>query len=341
MPTASSKSPLAGLFRRLKKVGYDQPFLRLAVLPDWWDDQLADNATAWAQMQLRVAQRLSLPLADLMDAAKPLSIAGTGKFRLKRAKTATQRAVVAPGMIAAHNAVHLVAPHLPEMPDLPANLTAAGLRQWVLNRNSTVDLGGLVEAGWIHGIAFFHFSPLPTRKFAGMAYYEGDRPVVVLASGHDEPPRLAFHLAHEIGHVIRGHVKPGGPILAEASFDSAGEDQDEREADMDALELLTGRKDHQLGPLYGMTALKLANESCREEQRSGIHAGTLALIYGKSAKRMPVAVNALKLMNMGSGARAIIAGALGRRLRGKTDDADELSGAVVELLPLFALHDAR
>lgn len=341
MPVTAPASPLPGLLRRLKKVGYDAPFLRRAVLPDWWDDSLAQNPASWAQIQLRIAQRLSLPLCDLVDVSKALSLPDVSSIRLKRAKAGTAREDLAAGMVAARNAVRLVVPNLQHLSPLPANLTAAALRKWVLERNSTVDLGGLLEACWAHGIAVFHFAPLPTeaKKFAGMAYYEGDRPVIVLASGYDEPARLAFHLAHEVAHVIRGHVKPGGAILCEASFDGANEDEDEREADGDALELLTGRRNPQLNPIYGLTAPKLKAEALREGKRSGIHAGTLALIYGKTAKRMPVAVNALKLMNMNAGARAIIAGALGRRLYGNdaAAAAAELPGAVVELLPLFGL----
>lgn len=342
MPASAPASPLPGLFRRLKRAGYDDQFLRRAVLPDWWDDSLADNPAAWAQIQLRIAQRLSLPLADILDLSKALARPDVSGIRLKRAKAGTAREDVAPGMVAARNAVRLVVPYLRDLPAMPANLTAAGLRKWILERNPTVDLGGLLDASWTHGIAVVHFAPLPTeaKKFAGMAYYEGDRPVIVLASGYDEPARLAFHLAHEVAHVIRGHVKPGGQILCEASFDGANEDREEREADGDALELLTGHPNPVLKPIYGLTAPKLKAESLREEKRSGIHAGTLALIYGKTAKRMPVAVKALALMNMNTGARKIIAGALGRRLMGDDGQAaaEELPGAVAELLPLFGLE---
>lgn len=89
-----------------------------------------------------------------------------------------------------------------------------------------------------------------------MAYYEGDRPVIVLASGYDSPPRQAFYLAHEVGHILRGHVKPGGEMLADSDLDTATEDKDEREADGDALELLTGQRTPEFSATYGLTAPK-------------------------------------------------------------------------------------
>lgn len=65
----------------------------------------------------------------------------------------------------------------------------------------------------------------------------------------------------------------------------------------------------------------------------------MTLIYGKTAQRMPVAIAALKLMNMDAGARAIVAEALRRRLI--SDDGHpfaELPGAVMELLPVFGVE---
>lgn len=324
------------LFRRLRAVGFDEDFVRRVVLPDWWDDSLADDpGTRW-QMELRIAQRLSLSLEDLSDPDRPLRVAGTHGIRLKRARAGTARSEVSPGMIAARNAVALVLPHLVAVPPLPACLNAPAFRQWILGRRSPVDLAGLVDACWSHGIAVLHFAPVPrnTRKFAGMTYFEGPRPVVVLASGHDAPPRLAFYLAHEVGHILRGHVVPGGDMLVDTDLDQATEDLQEREADGDALEILTGDRSPGFRPRYGLTADKLVHAVRQHEAKHGIHAGTVALIYGKTAARMPAASSALKLMKMDTGGRAILAEALSRRL---PSEASDLPGAALEVLPFLGI----
>lgn len=95
------------LFRRLKKIGYDEEFLRRVVLPDWWDDALADDPTSRVQIELRVAQRLSLPLADVANPEKPRQLARATDIRLKRAKAGMERADVLPGLIAARGVSHL------------------------------------------------------------------------------------------------------------------------------------------------------------------------------------------------------------------------------------------
>ena len=131
---------MPALLSRLKRIGFDEAFLRQVVLPDWWEDSLAEDATSRAQIELRVAQRLSLPLIDVADPRKPLLLPPATEVRLKRAKAGTERADVTPGIIAARNAVALALPHLRDVPALPANLTASELRHWILARNRTVDM---------------------------------------------------------------------------------------------------------------------------------------------------------------------------------------------------------
>lgn len=340
MPAAVSLTPL---YRRLKQAGFDRAFLQRAVLPDWWDDALASNATTRSQFELHLAQRLGVPLADLRDNDKPIALPGMNDVRLKRATIDAKRDDIAPGMIVARRTAATVLPHLRDVPPLPAHLSVGDLRKWLLARHRLVDLPALLDAAWAHGIAVFHFAPLPTaaRKFAGMAYYEEKRPVVILATGYDAPPRLAFYLAHEIVHILREHVKPGGAMIADADFEKGKEDAEEREADGDALELLTGERSPGFRAKLGLRAPALALASKNYERTHRVHAGSVALIYGKTADRMPVASSALKLMNMDTGARRLIADALRRRLfveEAGLDPAATVPGDVLEALPVFGVE---
>ena len=337
MPAAASLAPL---YRRLKTVGFDRGFLQRAVLPDWWDDSLAANATTRSQIELHVAQRLGVPLSQLRDPSQPITLPGTDDVRLKRATGGAKRGDIAPGMIVARRTAAIVLPHLRGVPPLPAHLSVGDLRAWVLARHRVVDLPALLDAAWAHGIAVFHFAPLPSaaRKFAGMAYYEGKRPVVIIATGFDAPPRVAFYLAHEIAHILREHVKPGGAMIADADFEKGKEDAEEHEADGDALQLLTGERNPKFPPIYGMTAPRLATAARNCERKDNVHAGTVALIYGKTAGRMPVAAGALKLMNMDSGARRLIADAMRRRIASEeagVDPATAVPADVLEVLPVL------
>lgn len=327
---------MSSIFRRLNAVGFDRNFVRRVVLPDWWDDALADDPGSRWQIELRIAQRLGIAVEEIADQDRRLTPASTHGVRFKRAQSTAARASIAPGMIAARKAVALLLPHIRKAPQLPVELSAPAIRQRILKKRNPVDLAGLLDVCWELGIAVFRFNPLPkkARKFAGMTYFENERPVIVLASGYDSPPRLAFHLAHELSHVLRKHVVPGGDVLVDSDLDGAAEDTQEREADADALEILVGDSNPRFSPTYGLTAPRLVTAARRYEADHQLHAGSVALVYGRTAKRMPVAVSALKLMNMDTGARAIIAEALLRHL----PETSGMSGDALEILPFVGIE---
>ncbi len=334
---------MPSLYRRLKQIGFDRPFVRRAILPDWWDDKLAEDASLRMQMHLRIARRLGLPMKDVADSTKTLALPEVNSVRLKRARQGSDRDAIAPGIVVARRTVALAISQLHGFPVFPAHLSAAALRSSILKSYPVVDFAGLVKAAWAHGIAVFHFKewPLEAKKFAGMAYYEGNVPVVVIASGYDAPPRLAFYLAHEIGHILRGHVKPDGKVLVDGDLDSTREDVEEREADEDALAILCGEKLPPLPQGAGMTPPKLKTWSRLAEGNHTIHAGTAALIFGRERKHMPLANMVLKALNMDTGGHAIIAAETRRHLLPEDGSVEvrELSPSLREVLPLLGISD--
>ena len=340
MPAAK---PMPSLYRRLKAIGYDRPFVKRTILPDWWEDKLADDASLRMQMHLRISRRLGLPMRDVADADKTLKLPDVNRVRLKRAKAGTNREEIAPGIVVARRTVALAVAQLQEMPAFPAHLTAANLRASILKNYPVVDFAGLVKAAWAHGIAVFHFKDWPTnaKKFAGMAYYEGKVPVIVIASGYYAPPRLAYYLAHEIGHVLRGHVKPDGKVLVDGDLDTVKEDVEEREADEDAVTILCGKGLPPLPDAKGITFPKLCAWARMAETKHVVHAGTAALIFGREHKHMPLANMVLKSLNMDTGGHAIIAAEVRRHLLPEDGSIEprDLSANLREVLPLLGIQD--
>ncbi|MFX9185041.1 ImmA/IrrE family metallo-endopeptidase, partial [Acinetobacter baumannii] len=80
--------------------------------------------------------------------------------------------------------------------------------------------------------------PKPGKKITGLATFIADRPIIVLCSGRDSPAWLAFHLAHELGHLMCGHVKVGGAPLVDVDLSDTDDGRHEREADRYAFQLL-------------------------------------------------------------------------------------------------------
>ncbi len=299
------------LYRRLSAIGFDADFVRNHILPDWWDDAIADVPANRALAEAWISKMLRLGVAALQDASRPLRLPPLTEFRLKRRKGTPPESILPAIVVAEQTARNLVA-QARDVPPFAGRLTAVALRRTILQDRSTISLQELVQFSWGHGIPVLHIRDLPkaSRRFCGMALFCGETPVIVLASGHDGPPWLAFHLAHELGHVLLGHVQPGGKPLADGDIDQTESDMEERQADEFACYVLTGNERPDARVLIGMRAPALARMAKEFGPRQQIDPGVLALVYGRNAGRMPVAAAALKLLDAQSGAREMIASAL-------------------------------
>ena len=84
MKTAeTSVSALQSLYARLEQAGLDRKFIRETLLPDWWDDAIAEHPTGYAEARLRIARALGLSLRQL-DSEDPLGeMLGETRLRCK------------------------------------------------------------------------------------------------------------------------------------------------------------------------------------------------------------------------------------------------------------------
>jgi len=311
----TEKSAMHDLFKRLRKIGFDPDFLRRAVLPDWWEDSLASVAANRALAEAAIARHLGLDMAQLRNAKAALTVPQLAYARLKRNKN-IEPADVAPAMYVAQHAADLVAKNLDSIPKFNQRLSSGEVRKAILKSHTHCDLASLLDFCWAAGVAVIHVKGLPekTKKIDGMALFCGSTPVIVLASAKDSPPWLAFHLAHELGHILLGHVKEGMGPWVDGSIDSKGEDKNETEADEFACEVLTGQRRMSFKPTLEMTAEKLAVAVKAYGQKHGISAGIVTLFYGRSANRWGPAQIALKKLGEDHGAHEQIDRALATKL---------------------------
>jgi hypothetical protein len=300
------------LYERLKAHGIERQYIQSAVLPDWWDDSLYDEPSNRQLAELYVSKFLGIRLQQLVNAAAPIAPPDQ-LARLKRSKRADD-AHVAGAIVAALHAARVVADLMKEHLPFTGIRSALEIRTQLLSRPDCTwpDLRNLVDYCWQHGIGVVHVTKLPkvpgSKTIAGLATFVGARPVVVLCSGRDSPAWLAFHLAHELGHIMSGHVSPGSKALVDLKLDQASDEKDEKEADQYGFQVLTGREVPSFtGP--SMTGETLAAAARRFGEQNRIHPGTVALVYGYSRDRLPVAQRALSVMGEDHGAREILADA--------------------------------
>lgn len=296
------------LYRRLRELGFDADFIRARVLPDWWDDSLASAPANRALAEAAVSRMLGFPISDLRKPDAKLKLPATSQVRLKRRQDTTDKEV-APTILVAERAATAIVSSLIGVPPFVGETTATSVRGSILQRRRLVDLESLLDFAWRQGIAVLHVSGMPSasKRFSGMALFCKSVPVVVLASKSDSPPWIAFHLAHELGHILLGHVTHGREGLADVDIDKTARDDQERESNAFACEVLTGHPNPNPGPIYGLTGERLAALARQEGLKTGTDPGALALIYGRNANRMGAAQNAIKLMGMDRGAHSAIA----------------------------------
>ena len=66
------------LMERMEKAGFDEAFVRRAILPDWWSEECDRNADLLPDFEFKVARFLRMPLAEVRDPAVALRIPELG-----------------------------------------------------------------------------------------------------------------------------------------------------------------------------------------------------------------------------------------------------------------------
>jgi hypothetical protein len=320
------RSSMRDLYDRLKERGFDPSYLRSFVLPEWWTDDMADTEANRALAEAFIAKQLGFSVQELRKPTRSLTLPSLTQLRFKRYKGQVDDKVRASALVAQRAAQAALRAMSDRLPPFQGSRTAVAIREEILRRSQYVGLDSLLSYCWESGIPVIRLTHVPAsgKRFDGMATFVGDRPLIVLASGRDAPPWLAFHLAHELGHIVMGHVRPGGSGVIDWKLETeTGRGADERSSDRFACEVLTGSPAPKIRDLRA-TAPRLAVIAASSGPKEGIDPGVLALIYGRSNNRWAVAQSALKHLERDAGGQAAVSKHLDRYLADATvSEADE------------------
>ena len=291
-------NPMADLDRRLKAVGLTRKILRRMILPDWWDDQIALNPAGYAEGLSWISRHLGLDLAALRDPTRPVVFRDLRVCKFKKSRKATEaQLALARGMATRVAQLVNLATSRP-CRSLPAN--ASQMRGEILGRDDPwVSFSNLIDYCWSIGIPVVHVTPLPKSKRPdGLALMVQGRPVIVLCKqGHFTAPML-FVLAHELGHIVLGHVPDDG-VLIDEDLKTNVEDQEERDANQFAVELLNGDADRRYSASGRWpNAAQLAKDAREIGLESRVDPGHVVLNYAHTmgSRFRPVAHAALGIL---------------------------------------------
>ncbi len=233
------------LFATLRSAGLTRS-QAVALLPDWWEPAVARTESGLWETTLLLSRRLSIDAVALADGAIR-RVGAVSDLRFKHTARFNEEALQAATLIASSLARAVVG--ATKKVPLPTDLSAEKVRAMLLaGPSGRVDFDSLLACCWEFGIPVVPLPNLPkgVKKMDAAALKVGLRPAIVITRKNDSKAWLGFLLAHELGHIVKGHVPENGSIIEGSlqdtvEFDAIGQaDQQEIEANEFAHALLGG-----------------------------------------------------------------------------------------------------
>ena len=322
---------MADFYQRLATVGLPKAFVRKQGLPDWWCDDYEESEGAIVTAAAHVSKRLNLDLKSLLNEQELPRFVLTSQPKYKtQSGTDPQQLPVSSAIAAKVAQIVASACNRPYQPI--EHFSVAEIREEILKARQYVDLEGFLDFCWSHGIPVIHYSRFPegVKKFQGMVACFYQRPVIVLSLNASSPSRLLFIAAHELGHILKGHLNlMSEGVLVDEAVELESKDDEEIEANEVAAELLLGRPDQFYGQLRNYTAPQLAEYARRVGLNDRVSPGVVALNYGWYKHHWGSANGALKILEPSADAPQLINHYLLQHL-----DWDELGNDYQEYLEL-------
>ena len=270
--------------RLSKKTGYSTSAIQ-AAWPEWWSAAADISPSAQAELRFSVARKLGLDPRTLIDDEGPQFMwDDSAKYKNFKGDERERLAITSFGISVSRMLLSGV-PNYVVLQDVDA----ATLRTSILSSQKFIRFQDLLGLLWGIGIPVIHLQvhPLAAKHMCAMAVSIDDRYAILLAKDAKYPAATAFHLAHEIGHILHGHVERGSAVIdmADPVEQATQGDDEENSADRFALELLTGDPDFTIEKIgAGRGGRQLAAQVIKLGDQLRIEPGTLALCYGYVTK---------------------------------------------------------
>jgi len=264
-----------------------------AAWPVWWSDELEASPSSRAELRFTLARKLGLSPKPLLGERVEFVWRDRARFKhLAAGDDVRQDAITSFGV--SIGKLLIKATPAVSVPLIGAN----ELRSIVLSDAPFVDLLSLISICWALGIPVVHLRvfPLDKKSMHAMVVEDEGRYAVLLGRDSQYPAPIAFTLAHELGHIMLGHLQGTTAIidLEEGDYDLFGDPQEE-EADAFAISLLTGSANPEITTsVENFGPRSLAKAVLDAGPRHRVEPGTLALCLAYRMHKWPAAMAALQ-----------------------------------------------
>ncbi|MGD1007108.1 MAG: ImmA/IrrE family metallo-endopeptidase [Ignavibacteriaceae bacterium] len=295
----ATENSIKDLYQTLKIYGIDKKFTKEILLPDWWEDEIADSQTGYFQAASIIAKNLGIDIAGLINKVEIINLKNPAQIKFKYPiNLSFNQKDIWPNSLASK--VSEIIEQLYDTPFKKISNDVLNIRSSILNQYKIVNLRNTLEFLWSSGIPVVHIPVFPKEinKMDGMAVNLDGRPIIILSKNRRHDAWLLFILAHELGHIIKGHLSNVDKIIYDVNLESEG-DNEEKEANEFAIELLNGTK----SPSYlssskvSQSSFELVNEIRPISKQFNIDPGVIALNYAYQTKNYPLVEQALKVLS--------------------------------------------
>jgi Zn-dependent peptidase ImmA (M78 family) len=281
------------LRNRLREAGLSDPLIN-AAWPAWWSDDAFASQSAKAELRFAIARKLGLSPESLFHDDVKFLWRDDARFKNLSNETDDEKSILTSfGISVCRILVQSIRSESQQ-----TRIRALELRASILQSRSFIDLQGLLAACWAIGVPVVHLRvfPLDAKRMHAMAVRVAGRHAILLGRDANYPAPVAFTLAHEIGHVMLGHVESSTAIVDVGDpLDQPQGDSEESEADQYALQLLLGTSEPQIHTnVQEFNARQLANAVLQHGPALQIEPGTLALCLAHQRGLWPIANAAMQ-----------------------------------------------
>ncbi len=302
----TNRNRIEKVFRTLGEAGFSEAYVR-SLLPDWWDDQAARSPVGLSEFNLAISRNLGVDVEGLSAENPQVNFRLPHVRNFKRSAKYTESQLT-PAVSVALSAARIAAQSvrvaytpLPSAEKLRKTILASGTKY--------VSLRSLIFVCWRHGIPVIHVSKFDDGmpKMDGLSAVVFGRPVIVISKQTPFSAWMGFVLAHEMGHVASHHCEDDELIvdvsLSEETIEIAELDDQEREADDYAMQLLSGGYDISKLAEIEQTPEALANAAMKIQREFQIDAGHLLLKHAYQTNNWKLAIATLKGLDTENRAR--------------------------------------